>query len=243
MRRRSREQILKDIEYLERICGITKKGQDSSQTSYKNVGVSIQFIPPEILQEMQEKREKERTTPGKSIQEPLPRLSRAGMERVAKRLLGFYILDLLANYKELSFIQMVDKVNQKFEGLVDDKFVANFLLDKKLGKDSFFECYHKKFKDRFTHFFKYSLKKKMMNFIENRKKYDNILDFLYHKELHKKRIRELELKSLMDPTLSYRVNENSPFWSLYQVEMDMGIIPSELIALFPDKGSINQYVV
>ncbi|MDI6826822.1 MAG: hypothetical protein QMD36_06635 [Candidatus Aenigmarchaeota archaeon] len=153
-------------------------------------------------------------------------------------------MDLLANHKELSFREIVDKVNQKFRSLIAERYIAKFLLQKKmLGKDSFFECYHKKFKDRFIHFLKYSLKKKIMNFLNDRKKYENILDFLYHKELHRERIKDLELKSLMDSKLSYRANEDSPFWSLHQIKLDIGKYPTELITFFQNKDSISQYVV
>lgn len=197
------------------------------------------YTPPEFLQDMVEKAES--TTSEQPPQKPVP-LNRLQMEMEAKRLLHFYMWHLFANNEKLSFPEIVREVNLKFRGLISENYIARFLLNnKKLGGDSFFECSYTKFKDRFTHFLRYSLKKKLICLKYSFKKPNNIIDFLYYKELCKKRIRDIELESLMDPKLSYRANKNSPFWSLYQLHLDKGTCLAQLIALFPDENSLKIY--
>ncbi|MDI6826787.1 MAG: hypothetical protein QMD36_06460 [Candidatus Aenigmarchaeota archaeon] len=248
IKRRSREQVEKDLAKLEKLIGNRPKGQEILNSPYKSVQTVLHYIPPEILQERRDKIEEiKRTMTEKSAQEKIAQLNQLQMQKEAKRLLHFYIWNLFATNKELSFPEIVNKVNQKFRNLISEDEVAKFLLDdKKFGEDSFYECSPKNFKDRLTHFFKYPLRKKIIsfkNYLRDLKGYDSVVEYLYVKETFRERMKDIELKSLTDPRLSYRANENSPFWTLYQIKLDYGMLPTELITLFPDKNSIRQYVV
>jgi len=244
--RRSREQITKDMskvreKYLEPYWKISRKkptGQKVLDHPYKSVQMALHYTPPEILQERQDKIEEiKRTMTEKSTQKPIVQLNQLQMLIEDGHLLQFYMWGLFANNMELSFPEIVKKVNQKFRDLINEKDVAGFLLQSKenFGEDSFFEYSHTNFKDRLNHFLKYSLRKKMISFM-------NYLNYIKKNE-YRERIRDIELKSLMDPKLSYRPIENSPFWSFYQLDLDNGILPTKLITFFPDKGSISQYAV
>jgi len=251
IKRRSREQVKRDIAKIKekyrkqnlRMRGKKQMRQEGSSPyrSYKLYRGT--HFPPEITPE--EREILKRKMIERSIPKPFIRPNKLQMEIEASCLLRFYIMDLFANYNELSFPEIVGKANRKFRGLLNEKDVAKLLFDyKKFREDSFFKCSTTNFKDRLTHFLKHALKRKInsfMNSLADHKKYDRFIDYLYVKETYKQRIKEIELESLMDPKLSYRVNENSSLWSVYQLEKDKGIHPAKLISFFPDKSTVDIY--
>jgi hypothetical protein len=167
---------------------------------------------------------------------------RLQLEHEAHGLLSFYLWYLLASAKELTFGEIAEKVNAKFGGLVNEKDVSKVLVDNMGFRGGpFFTCTAEGWKGRLAYYLHRTLRIRLVPLEYSFSKPNNALELVNNLERHKQRIRDIELKALLDPERTFRANRDSPWWRVYQRKMDGGLQLARLNNLFPDKETRKIY--
>jgi hypothetical protein len=170
-------------------------------------------------------------------------MNRIGMQKKANDLVLVFLLDLFANSDELLYPEVVKRVKENFNNLVEEDYIKKVLVENEIGKDSFFECQHKSIGKRFVDSLKYPLKRRIITFHYSRKKSKSATDSLHNKASYEEEIKNLKLNFLTDPENFYRGNGNSRVWSFYQIALKNCQHPRELAAFSHDLESISRYTV
>lgn len=167
---------------------------------------------------------------------------RLQLEHEAHGLLSFYLWYLLASAKELTFGEIAEKVNAKFGGLLDEKDILKVLVaNMGFRSGPFFTWSPEGLKSRLTYYLQWTLRIKLVSLEYSFSKPNNALELVNSLERRKQRIRDIELKTLLNTRLTYRANRDSPWWRFYQTKMDIGLHLARLNNLFPDKETRRIY--
>lgn len=167
---------------------------------------------------------------------------RLQLEHEAHGLLSFYVWYMLAQAKELTFGEIAEKVTQKFRGLLDEKDISKVLVDNMRSRGGpFFTCSPEGWKSRLAYYLQRTLRIKLVSLEHSLSKPNNALELVNNLERHKQRIRDIELKTLLNPRLKFRANRDSLWWSFCQLKRDGGLQLARLNNLFPDKETWRIY--
>lgn len=167
---------------------------------------------------------------------------RLQLEHEAHSLLSFYIWYLLAGAKELTFDEIAEKVNQKFRSLLDEKDISKVFVDNMGFRGGpFFTCSPEGWKSRLAYYLHRTLRIRLVSLEYSFSKPNNALELVNNLERHQQRIRDIELKALLNPGLTFRANRDSPWWRVYQRKMDGALQLARLNNLFPDKETRRIY--
>lgn len=167
---------------------------------------------------------------------------RLQLEHEAHGLLSFYVWYLLAGTRELTFGEMVEKVNRKFGRLLNKEDLSNALVSNMgLRGGPFFDCSAEGWMSKLAYYMQCTLRKRLVSLEYSFNRPSNALELVSNIERREQRIRDIQMKTLLNSRLKYRANRDSPWWSVYQFKMDREFYLARLNNLFPDKETRRIY--